>query len=119
MGAWGEGNFQDDETLDWLGEAVFDPLVQFVEDNVSTRDPLRSKQVVAAVEVLVVLYERFGEPPPGLRRVTRWRDAYLAAWERIDFGHAVPLFLAERRRVIEETFARLLAYSSRWEDLDD
>ena len=36
VGAWGEGNFQDDETLDWLGEAVFDPLLRFVEEKVGS-----------------------------------------------------------------------------------
>jgi hypothetical protein len=98
---------------------VFDPLVQFVEDNVATRDRVRSKEVVDAVDVLVALYARYEVPPPGLHRVTRWPDTYLSAWERTDFGHVVRAFLTKRRRVIEETFARLMAYSSNWEDLDD
>jgi hypothetical protein len=119
MGAWGDGNFQDDETLDWLEETVLDPLVKFIEDNISTRDGQLSKKVVAAVEVLVVLLERFHQPPPGLRRVTRLRDAYLAAWERTDHGCPVTAFLTERRKVIEKTFADLIAYSGQWEDLDD
>src|SRR6516162_2924074 len=94
VGAWGEGTFQDDDTRDWLEEVVIDPLVRFVEDNVATRDPDRSKEVVAAVDVLVTLCQRYEAPPPGLRRVTRWRDTYLAAWEQTDFGRAVPAFLA-------------------------
>lgn len=118
MSAWGTGNFDDDDTCDWLNSAVLEPLVQFVEDNVSSEDPVPSKEVVAAVEVLVVLYDRFEEPPPGLARVTRWRDAYLAAWETIDWGPN-PGYVAERRRVIEVTFGRLIELSSRFEDLDD
>lgn len=118
MGTWGNGNFQDDEALDWLGSTMFDPLVDFVEANISTTDPLRSKEVVAAVEVLVVLYKKFKEPPPGLRRVTRWRATYLEAWERTR-NRGVPKFITARRRVIKKTFDNLLAYSSGWEDIDD
>lgn len=110
MGAWGSGNFQDDETLDWVNSAVFQPLIRFIEDNLASGNGRRANQVIAAVEVLMLLYEALHEPPPELSRVIQWRDRYLAAWETIDWGDAVPEFIAERRQVVEQTLGRLVEY---------
>ena len=116
MGTWGTGNFDDDDTRDWLEEAVLDPLVRFVEDNVSSSDPVRSKEVAAAVEVLAILYGQIEMGPPGLARVTRWRDSYLAAWDALHLG--VRPDIGARRLVIESAFSKLIDKSSEYEDLD-
>jgi len=39
--------------------------------------------VVAAVDVLVTLYERYQQPPPGVRRVTRWRRFWAVPAEHL------------------------------------
>jgi hypothetical protein len=116
MGTWGTGNFQDDATLDWVNSTVFQPLIRFIEDNLSSGNERRANQVVAAVDVLMILYDALDEPPPPLSRVTRWRDRYLAAWETIDWGDAVPEFIAARRQVVEKTFDRLIEYAYKVEN---
>ena len=120
MGAWGAGNFQQDNALDFLGREVQQPLVRHVEtmlaDPASAQaDDPYSGPIMAAVELLALLTEQVNAVPPKPDTVTRWRDTFLPAWDRTCLN---VYFRAEdaaaRREVIATTFERLLALAVKW-----
>lgn len=83
MGAWGEGNFENDGALDFVGdlteqdslqpvEAAFDAALQALADE-DYIDAFYAEQVLAAAEVVAMLK---GQPvdklPP---KLTQWQQA--------------------------------------------
>ena len=109
MGTWGAGNFQNDQSLDWLWSDVQKPLIEKLNSETAKHDESSGEEIMAAVEVLAVLCEQLNADPPKPLEVTAWRDAYLRAWESyIDASDPKPGYKEERRAVIVNTFERLL-----------
>lgn len=120
MGAWGAGNFEQDNALDFLWREVQHPLVRQVETMLADpasgqADDPYSGPIMAAVELLAVLAEQVNAVPPEPVVVARWRDTFLPAWDRTCLD---VYFRAEdaaaRREVIVATFERLAALAAKW-----
>ena len=120
MGAWGVGNFQQDSALDFLWEAVQQPLRRQIDKvladpSCAEADDPDSGPIMAAVEILALLSEQLPAAPPEPEEVARWRDAFLPAWDRTSAAiYFRPEDAAARREVIVATFARLAAAAAKW-----
>ncbi len=122
MGWFGEGNFDNDRALDYLGDEVFDPLwekvAQLLDDPDSAADPNEpdSDEIVAAVELLALICENTPAVPPPTASVERCRDNFLRVWTGamqtwVDSGESSrpnPDYVKRRRAVMERTIDRLL-----------
>src|SRR5690606_2174139 len=69
MGAWGNGNFEQDGALDFVWREVQQPLLQKVrtvveEPVLAEADEPDSGPIVAAVEILSLLSEHVNAAPP-------------------------------------------------------
>lgn len=114
MGAWGNGNFEQDGALDFVWREVQQPLLQKVrtvveEPVLAEADEPDSGPIVAAVEILSLLSEHVNAAPPKPDEVALWKATFLTAWERT----AADVYfrqedLIERRSIIAATFDRLL-----------
>ena len=113
MGTWNTGNFDCDGAIEYLIYEVQQPLVQRIERIIS--DPVAIELdeegedvLMPSVELLALLAETYGGTLPDLDVIHRWRDVYLAGYDRyIDRLSPRAGYKEERRRVIEQTFARL------------
>lgn len=114
MGTWGSGNLDSDGALDWVSErstALIGELWGRVQKSDSWEaDEWDHDALFVEFEILFAL-EAAGvfngwELPPAAE-VDRVRDTWLAGWDAYypSLG-ATPEFTAERRGVIEATFAR-------------
>ena len=115
MSAWGNGNFQQDNALDFVYREVQQPLLRKIEKLVADpvlaqADEPDSGPIMAAVEILALLSERVGAAPPKPNEVALWRSTYLKSW---DATSADVYFrkedLDDRRSVIAATLDRLAA----------
>jgi hypothetical protein len=112
MGTWGAGNFQDDGALDYVG-GVIDSFVARVEEILadeerSLLDEEGEAVLVPSVHLISVIVEASGAAPPKPAQVQKWRKKYLNIFDE-EIGDLEPDggFEAERRQVIEDTFAKL------------
>jgi hypothetical protein len=122
MGVWGAGNFEGDLPREFLAGLVFrgEQLVSALlagdtsEVAAGYQFDLRLDTceacVIPTLEVLIAVAERLRpDYLPGPGTVERWRSEYLSLFDREapswDAGHQ---HVAERRRVIEATFNRLM-----------
>jgi hypothetical protein len=122
MGVWGAGNFANDAALDFVANAVVEPMtaqLRKVVENPALADPEEySSEVLAAVEILAVICEGINAHPSPSQLVEDCRDVCLRGWdEGIDKLHPKPGFKEERRAVIAATFERLLKVCRHWESL--
>ncbi|QEY25226.1 DUF4259 domain-containing protein [Neisseria zalophi] len=75
MGAWGTGNFENDEACDWLYEFGEQPTRGFLEktlDAVYEDEYLESNiavEVLAAIETIALIMGNSKENPPGLEDI--------------------------------------------------
>ena len=110
MGTWGTGNFDNDEALDAYAEVV-DDLLDRIDEGLG-EGQVHFEDVgaeIALVEVLAALGERCREVSVPRAKVERWKERVLSAYDaQIDDLGATESFKAERRRVLEATFDRLL-----------
>ena len=72
MGTWGEGNFENDGALDYLGEIV-DSLAKEIDTILSTNGAADADQdgesrLVPSVAMIDALCERFNGAPPNQKR---------------------------------------------------
>jgi hypothetical protein len=121
MGAWGAGTFDADAARDFLADQVgrWEKLIdKLIAGKVPREvaafefDPgLDAAEACAMplVELLIVTAERLDPDHfPSAEKVDRWRAAYLALFDREAGGpDADAEYVAERRRVIGDTFTRL------------
>jgi hypothetical protein len=122
MGVWGPGNFDGDLPHDFLADLVYG-WEQLIEALLAGATPQEAAGyqfdlrldtceacVMPTVEVMSTVAERLGpDYLPAPETVERWRSHYLSLFDR-EAGSwgAGSAHEAERRRVIEATFSRLL-----------
>jgi len=105
MGAWAEGNFDNDTALD---------LVAYVADNVAKEmsPPSQAEDidlVMAAVAVRKALVEHCYAPPPKRSEIQTLKEVVLSVFdEQIDSLKPTPQYKANRRRTIADTFDKFL-----------
>ena len=115
MGAWGNGNFEEDGALDFVWREVQQPLLRKIQMMVekpvyAEADEPDSGSIVAAVEILALLSEHVNAAPPKPNEVANWKQTFLEAWDRT----AADVYfrqedVMERRSIIAATFDRLAA----------
>jgi hypothetical protein len=112
MGAWGAGNFDNDGARDYLHEVVaflLDKINYALQDDLIEPDELGESELVPSVDLLALLCEQRHARPPEPNVVKEWKERYLACWDTDDIDEWVTEdFKLERRKIIEETFNRLL-----------
>jgi hypothetical protein len=52
VGTWGEGNFDSDSALDWIGNAITDPIIATIEQSMPEHEPQNGEAIMAAVEMM-------------------------------------------------------------------
>jgi hypothetical protein len=124
MGAWGNGNFDQDGALDFVWREVQQPLLQKVRSVVEApflaeADEPESGPIVAAVVILALLSEQVNAAPPKPGEVTLWKATFLKAWDRT----AADVYfrqedLIERRSIIAATFDRLALLAVKFHSTD-
>lgn len=124
MGAWGNGNFEQDGALDFVWRAVQHPLIQKVRTVVekpvlAEADESDSGPIVAAVDILALLSEHVNAAPPKPDEVALWKATFLKSWDRTA---ADVIFrqsdVIERRSIIAATFDRLARLAVRFHNQD-
>ncbi|BCM93829.1 hypothetical protein IAD21_05720 [Abditibacteriota bacterium] len=119
MGTWGEGNFENDGALDFVG-GLIDELVEkinecFADEDLAALDEDGEAVIVPGVHVISVLNEQCHAAPPKLDIIIGWRDKYLAIFdEQIGGLDPVKGFEQKRRAIIEATFSKLEEQSRRF-----
>jgi hypothetical protein len=113
MGVWGAGNFANDAALDYAHELV-DGMVKQVEETIASEhgmepDEWASARMIANVELMCVIGRHVGLSMMEAATVEWWKGEYLVVWDGyIDGLQPKPGFKEERRKVIVETFDRLI-----------
>ncbi|MFB4195801.1 DUF4259 domain-containing protein [Streptomyces carpaticus] len=115
MGTWGSGNFESDPARDYL-TSFLDGLVAEIAEAVDgdpvaiEADEYEGVVVPCRLELLHVLISagHTSDTPLRPELVQRWKQRYLAVWERtIDELEPSPGFKEERRAVLNRTFDQL------------
>ena len=128
MGTWGAGNFENDDAAEYF-IGLCRPLVGQIRNTVAQTalmqpDEPDSDMMMANVEILAVLGSNIGKtnneeigrlifpfPLPASEEVQRWKDEYLKVWDGYIDKLASGDYKVRRRRVIVDTFDRLIAVS--------
>jgi hypothetical protein len=112
MGTWGAGNFSNDGALDYIAH-IEDSLVKDIERILGGGARLneeigREFVLIPNVVIISLLCEHCNAAPPKEKDVKRWRKKYLQAYDKeIDAWGVDEEFKAQRREVIDQTFAKL------------
>ena len=123
MGVWGAGNFDGDLPREFLAGMVYrwEQLITALlngaipEEAADFQFDIRLDTceacVMPTVEIILAVAERLGpDYLPASETVEKWRSEYLSLFDRESGSwDAGPRHEAERRKVIETTFDRLLA----------
>jgi hypothetical protein len=120
MGAWGQGNFDNDTAADHLS-TLMARLVGEVEQAMADPSQLEPDEywgcaVPCTVEILTLLSSRqwVGATLPAPAAIGRWRDTYMQVWEdHIDDLEPTADYKQQRRAMLEKTFADLLVQARR------
>ena len=106
MGTWDSGNFENDTAVDLVAE-----LSESVSQEIRPPECVEDDELImAAVAVLKVLVQHCHAAPPERAKIESVRDAVLTVYDaEIDGLDPSPEYKAERRQVIEQTFAQFLA----------
>jgi hypothetical protein len=113
MGTWGEDNFANDAALDFVGDLIASlkrRIEEIFEEDTCSLDEDGEAELMPTVAIISLLCEHYDVGPPREEDVRRWREQYLRVFDaQIDDLLIDPQsdFKAKRRRVIEETFAKL------------
>jgi Domain of unknown function (DUF4259) len=124
MGAWGNGNFEQDGALDFVWRELQQPCLRKIQMMVekpvyAEADEPDSGSIVAAIEILALLSEHVNAAPPKPNEVAHWKLTFLKAWDRT----AADVYLeqedvTERRSIIAATFDRLAASAVKFHSQD-
>jgi hypothetical protein len=124
MGTWGSGNFDSDSACDIQGDkssALIKSIWSNMQDPASREadEDLYDKLFVELEWLLALeaakVFSGWGLPAP--KEVDEVTQAWLAGWSDYFDGLSGPEFKAERRAVIEDTFARFREACVRYEAL--
>jgi hypothetical protein len=124
MGTWGAGNFDNDSACDYLDSIKFQ-LIRVIEDCFKREDDTDlldecGDELMASIEILTLLTEHYygHNPHVEVSEARRWRDTYLRIYDNeMDDSLATLEYQVERRKVIEDTFAKLEQQARRIENL--
>ena len=114
MGTWGEGNFDSDGALDYLGELT-ESLVGTVEEVFADKDRLSLDEdaegvIMPVVAILSMLCKNCNAAPPKEKTVLKWHKKYLQVYDRQIDGLLIDPkspYKKARRKVIDNTFKEL------------
>lgn len=117
MGAWGEGNFDNDAAGDFLDQIILQLKEKIVKSlsigAVSSfdLDEDGDAQVMASMDILVTLCTNYKKSPPvEVSAIEQWKLKYLNIYDEvIDLYGAKEPYKHNRRKVIEDTFDQLIA----------
>jgi hypothetical protein len=119
MGTWDAGNFDNDSARDFLAvmmdrwiSIIGEPPPEASQMELAPGLELIEGCVMPTAELLIATIERFEEAErvPTPKQVTGWSELALAAYDsEIEGFDPDEEYKRERRRVIADTFARLLA----------
>ncbi|RYX81276.1 DUF4259 domain-containing protein [bacterium] len=115
MGTWGEGNFDNDGALDYVGGLINQLMDKinacFAEGDVYL-DEEGEEIIIPSVHIISLLSEECKAAPPKPDSVVEWRDKYLTLFDE-QIGGLDPAgdFAQKRREVIEATFDKLITRS--------
>ena len=115
MGTWAEGNFDNDGALDYVGDLT-DELAQKIENcfenETASLDEDGESILMPSIEILAILHEQCHSAPPKPDQIQNWKARYLDIFEEeIDGLDPDGEFKIKRRKVIDDTFDRLLRAS--------
>jgi hypothetical protein len=128
MGTWGPGNFENDTAAEYL-IGLCKPIVEQIRASVAQPQLMQpdepdSEVMLANVEILSVLGSSIGKtkddeigrmifpfPLPFWEEVEQWKQEYLKVWDANIDKLTGGDFKTRRRRVIVDTFERLIAVS--------
>jgi hypothetical protein len=120
MPAFSEQNFGNDGARDYL-KMITSRFLATISEVFSNPDRLQldedgESMFMPSIEILALLCERYGAPPPRQATVRQWHSRYLQVYdEGIDNLEVSPEFKAHRRKVIDCTFRWLEGLSeSHW-----
>ena len=121
MGVWGADNFENDSALDFVANSVIKPMTACLQRAIShpeLADPDEmSDEIMAAVQILVVVCDTINAAPPSLRIVEQCRDICLLRWDAgIDAFEPKAGYKSERRKIIADTFEKLVRICQVWEE---
>jgi hypothetical protein len=124
MGTWDAGNFDNDAARDFLG-VIMDRWISILDEALAGQVPpepalmglapgfeMLEGCVMPMTELLIATIEHFeaAECVPTPKKVAGWSELALASYDsEIDAFDPDEDYKEERRRVIADTFARLLA----------
>jgi hypothetical protein len=121
MATWGEGNFDNDDAVEYLGllAAKLVATISEVVDDRTRRRPAEDGEglLMPSVELLALLCERYNAAPPKPASVSHWAKQYIAAFDRGPDPPGVDKsFRTQRRKAVENTFRWLQGVAeSYWE----
>ena len=116
MGTWAEGNFDNDGALDYLGD-IINQFTTNIEDLFKSGtsaglDECGESELMPSVEIISILCEKCNGVPPKEKVLERWKKKYLEIYDsQIDGLSPKADYKQKRRKVIEETFNKLLEQS--------
>ena len=130
MGAWDAGNFDNDSARDFL-VVMTDRWISIIDEALAGEPPPEAAPmelapgleliegcVMPTAELLIATFERFEEAErvPTPKQVAGWSDLALVTYDaEIDGFVPDEEYKRDRRRVIADTFARLLAIAEEHE----
>ncbi|MCG8349812.1 MAG: DUF4259 domain-containing protein [Chloroflexales bacterium] len=114
MGTWGSGNFENDGAGDYRDSITYQLIDKveacFEHEEGYALDEGGEAELMPSVAMLVVLCEHCDGIPPAEAVAQTWKRTYLQIYDdQIEDLAPNPAFRAERRKVIEATFDRLIA----------
>ena len=126
MGTWGQGNFDNDAALDFLGEEIDRHIAAveaiFADSGRFRLDEDAEGELMPRVAILTLLSRHCGgvfgldnEPD-----VSAWKARYLEMYDdQIDGMEPEGDYRQKRRAVIADTFDTLITLQQQWRQLDE
>lgn len=116
MGTWSAGVYGNDSALDWVGDLV-DGIEKTVRSKIGNFDENDGDWLLAAVDTMYAVCKNAGGTAPNLSEVLQWHKSYFLSWDLYNQEHDVgPAYITAQRKVIDETFDRLVALSKSFWD---
>jgi hypothetical protein len=120
MGRWGPGNFDDDISRDYLADVIGYFEAGESPESITGMNftPGVSSAgggcLVPTLAIMCALHEALGSNYlPSPQTVERWKERYLQLFDQPNADTDWPKAKAERRKVVEQTFDRLLEHCHR------